>query len=717
MKNIYKSSAILLLVILFTLPVHAQWPWALTGNSIVPTNYLGTNNNRRLDLRTNATERMLIQNNNGFVGIGTNYFTPNNLLDVNRGDINVVTAPRGYRLNNNYILRHKGNVNDVFIGVNAGLNILPIAQNNFIAGYNSGANGASNSLNEDVFIGVESGFQAQGNISVYVGYRAGYTGGGSGINTFIGAEAGFLDFAGDENVFVGWRSGYNCANGVHNSFLGNLSGFNNDGSNNTFIGITSGINNMTGTGNTSLGAGAGPGPSNLTNAAAISAGAQVMQNNQLIIGNSTQNSGIGLSGDPIGPQNLLEINTPATSAVPGFSGLRLRDMTTFSTAVNNPGTGVLTVDANGDVIYANPNPPAAISNAHNALTNSTLSAGFAAFGQNMGQLGNPGNLLNDREIPTSNFNIQFTDPVLKIPGQNLVSFGNSYAGNPLGAPKVYSENRSEPVSITGATDAGSVSGFLPAVGNMGVSGETINSNWTYSTGVYGLSRPNLNMSGDWSYGVLGETKLNANDIAMAIGVAGNTDSPGNGVINCGGWFTGSNAVCTAPCSAVNYGIYAWTPNWQTGYAVFSDGDLWVNGNGTATGILTWSDKNLKRDISTIHDGLGIIQALSPSTYTMDTQNTSGLRFSNKKQYGFIAQDVQKVLPDIVHETDARAGSIHEGQALGTENTLLSMNYTELLPFLIKGMQEQQAIIDELNTQLNDLTLQIQDAGLLPETGN
>jgi hypothetical protein len=53
----------------------------------------------------------------------------------------------------------------------------------------------------------------------------------------------------------------------------------------------------------------------------------------------------------LNPQNVLEINTASTSAIPGNSGLKFSDLTRFSSAGPNPGQGVLSVDNNGNVIY------------------------------------------------------------------------------------------------------------------------------------------------------------------------------------------------------------------------------------------------------------------------------------------------------------------------------------------------------------------------------
>ena len=55
------------------------------------------------------------------------------------------------------------------------------------------------------------------------------------------------------------------------------------------------------------------------------------------------------SGD--NPTQTLEVNSAATSIGPNSSGLRFTDLNASSTTITNPGKGVLTVDAEGDVIY------------------------------------------------------------------------------------------------------------------------------------------------------------------------------------------------------------------------------------------------------------------------------------------------------------------------------------------------------------------------------
>jgi len=58
--------------------------------------------------------------------------------------------------------------------------------------------------------------------------------------------------------------------------------------------------------------------------------------------------------------------------------------------------------------------------------------------------------------------------------------------------------------------------------------------------------------------------------------------------------------------------------------------------------------------------------------------------------GFIAQDVYEIIPEIVYKPD------------DTEKELWGMQYEKLTPILVKGIQEQQTEIENLNNTINQL---------------
>ena len=111
-----------------------------------------------------------------------------------------------------------------------------------------------------------------------------------------------------------------------------------------------------------------------------------------------------------------------------------------------------------------------------------------------------------------------------------------------------------------------------------------------------------------------------------------------------------------------------------------DGNLTANGNITATGEVTAyvaSDIRLKRDIFPIFNSLEIISKLYPVSYKWnDLAKELNSTKTDALEYGLIAQDVENVIPDIVH-------TIYDGQ-------YKAIDYIKLIPFLIDAIKELKA---------------------------
>ena len=106
-----------------------------------------------------------------------------------------------------------------------------------------------------------------------------------------------------------------------------------------------------------------------------------------------------------------------------------------------------------------------------------------------------------------------------------------------------------------------------------------------------------------------------------------------------------------------------------------------DGSATLSGDLTInSDMRLKSNIISLSGALAKLLEIDGKAYTMK---------SNEKdaKIGLLAQDVQKVLPELVKESDDKQGT-------------LSVNYQGLIPVLINAIKEQQKQIDELKQLLN-----------------
>ena len=99
--------------------------------------------------------------------------------------------------------------------------------------------------------------------------------------------------------------------------------------------------------------------------------------------------------------------------------------------------------------------------------------------------------------------------------------------------------------------------------------------------------------------------------------------------------------------------------------------LGSNGAITASNNITaFSDERLKSDITTIKNALDLVQSLRGTAYVKDGQ--AGI--------GVIAQEVQKVLPQVVHEN---------------EDGYLSVAYGNIVAVLIEAVKELKAEVDQL----------------------
>jgi hypothetical protein len=100
-----------------------------------------------------------------------------------------------------------------------------------------------------------------------------------------------------------------------------------------------------------------------------------------------------------------------------------------------------------------------------------------------------------------------------------------------------------------------------------------------------------------------------------------------------------------------------------------------------------SDIRFKKNIVPIANALKKVMALNGSSYLLRTDEFPNMNFDTKTQYGLIAQEVEKVVPEIVYSLD---------------NGYKAIDYARIIPFLVEGMKEQQRIIDEQQQQINQL---------------
>lgn len=145
----------------------------------------------------------------------------------------------------------------------------------------------------------------------------------------------------------------------------------------------------------------------------------------------------------------------------------------------------------------------------------------------------------------------------------------------------------------------------------------------------------------------------------------------------------------------NYGVWGETPSWA-GYAGYFSGDVYC------TGSYLPSDKNLKKDIREVTNALGILQQLNTYTYQYRTTEYPHLNLSDRKQYGFLSQEVEAVLPELIKQTVQPDQFDDQGNLVHPSVEFKAINYMAIIPLLVEGMKEQQKQIEELTDRLNRL---------------
>jgi hypothetical protein len=132
-------------------------------------------------------------------------------------------------------------------------------------------------------------------------------------------------------------------------------------------------------------------------------------------------------------------------------------------------------------------------------------------------------------------------------------------------------------------------------------------------------------------------------------------------------------------------------------------DLQVSGNVDVTGELTAaSDRRLKKDIRSIQSAMDLVNDLNPVSYYYRVDEFPELKLAERRKMGLIAQEVKAVLPNLVSGSgQVTSSDMHESETL-------SVNYMEMIPLLIKALQEQDAALEKKDTQSNSLLLAIKD---------
>ena len=126
--------------------------------------------------------------------------------------------------------------------------------------------------------------------------------------------------------------------------------------------------------------------------------------------------------------------------------------------------------------------------------------------------------------------------------------------------------------------------------------------------------------------------------------------------------------------------------------VENDGDMVIAGKFTSNGIKETSDGRFKKNINGISNALSTVLNLEGVTYNWRTEEFPERSFTDRMEYGVIAQQIEKFVPELV-STD--------------ENGYKSVQYSHMVPLLLEAIKEQQEIINSQSKELGVLKASVE----------
>ena len=156
-----------------------------------------------------------------------------------------------------------------------------------------------------------------------------------------------------------------------------------------------------------------------------------------------------------------------------------------------------------------------------------------------------------------------------------------------------------------------------------------------------------------------------------------------------GYSWNSTPIFKVDISNSNVGIGTDNPN--SSYTLDVVGDAQFSGNIHPGSVILSSDRRFKREIKTVDNALNKVLQLRGVNYYWKKKDFPNKNFDDKLELGLIAQEVEKIIPEIVEQT---------------EDGYKAVEYQKLVALLVEAIKEQQAIIDGQKTEMTDMRAEL-----------
>lgn len=223
-----------------------------------------------------------------------------------------------------------------------------------------------------------------------------------------------------------------------------------------------------------------------------------------------------------------------------------------------------------------------------------------------------------------------------------------------------------------------------------------------STGSKSFSIGNNNLSQGTGAFSIGENNISTGDYSMALGLFSESVAYGSFSFGNNTYADGYNTTAIGSANTVDDSAIA--DQWNQNNRAFVIGNgfydidnaqltrsdaftVWFNGDATLAGNLNInSDARLKANIVSLGATLSKLLQIDGKSYTMKKDE------SKKQKIGLLAQDIEKVFPELVSES----------------NGIKSVNYQGIVPILINALKEQDEKMKVQQSQIDKLENLVQE---------
>ena len=340
---------------------------------------------------------------------------------------------------------------------------------------------------------------------------------------------------------------------------------------------------------------------------------------------------------------------------------------TNSTTSTSSSTGALVItggvgigenlNVNGNTILTGTGKITNSTSSTSSITGALVITGGVGIGQNL-------NIAGTEKITNTTSSTSSSSGALVITGgvgigENLNVYGNTIL---TGIEQI--------TNSTSSTS--SSSGALVVTGGVGI-GENLN---VYGNTIFTGTEKITNSTSSTS------SSLGALVVTGGVGIGENLNVNGNTTLTGTQTITNTTNVQILNGTITNASLIV-----DGGVGIAKDlyvhGDTNIIGTLTATTTTTVSDKRLKENIVQLDNSLDKVLSMRGVYFDWIDKE----RFNDKHQIGFIAQEIEEICPELV---------------ITKEDGMKTVNYSQTVSVLVEAIKEQQNIINQLRTDVDQL---------------